>query len=77
LLILLHGLYDLLVAYDLSRNIREFIRLRPGRTRSDYKGNGFMNNRWLAISNRRELAQEVLVVKECRLTLRLGALRVA
>jgi len=55
-ILLLHSLYDLSVTYDLSRNIREFITLRPNRTRSDYKRDGFMNDQWLAVSNRRELA---------------------
>jgi hypothetical protein len=31
-----------------------------------------MNDRWLALSNRRELAQKVVVAKKCRLVLRLG-----
>jgi hypothetical protein len=30
-----------------------------------------MNDRWLALSNRRELAQEVIVAKKRRLVLRL------
>jgi hypothetical protein len=69
--------YDLSVAHDLLRNSRVFIRLRLGRTRSDYKRrDGFRNDRLLAVSNRRKVAEEVIVVKNHRLMLRLRALRV-
>jgi hypothetical protein len=77
LFILLHSRYDLSVAHDLLRNIREFIRLRLGRTRSDYKRrDGFRNDRLLAVGNRRKVAEEVIVVIKRRLMLRLRALRV-
>ena len=75
LLIFLYSRYDLSIAYDLSRNIREFIELRPSRTRSDCRRrDGFTNDRLLVVGNRRKIAQEVIVVKKIRLALRLRAL---
>jgi hypothetical protein len=65
LFILLLSRYDLSVAHDLLCNIREFIRLRLGRTRSDYKRrDSFRSDRLPAVGNRRKVAEEVIVVKK-------------